>query len=219
RADARQRQAILQLTSGKEGLPWAVFASLTAKLLDPVFARFEVLANGLSSRVSAAPYLEMELTTINNPVTGKAERLQLRKPTGFTSLWADLGRSKKFRVATPGLAFEHSNLYGEFSEFDYTEAGPRQPAPGAPALSPIKFCMMHLPHSLAPIELPTEKPPPRTATLRIYLAAIAVFAAAAALTIYYARGMAGGMRMPGGWTMSMMWMMGHGPAAAIASIG
>ena len=125
RTDTRQRQAILQLTSGKEGLPWAVFASLTAKLLDPVFARFEVRANGLSSRVSAAPYLEMELTTINNPVTGKVERLQLRKPTGFTSLWADLGRSKKFRVATPGLAFEHSNLYGEFSEFDYTEAGPR----------------------------------------------------------------------------------------------
>src|SRR5207248_3134089 len=54
---------------------------------------------------------------------------------------------------------------------------------------------------------------------RIYLAAIAVFAAAAALTIYYARGMAGGMRMPGGWTMSMMWMMGHGPVAAIAFIG
>ena len=88
RADARQRQAILQLTSGKEGLPWAVFASLTAKLLDPVFARFEVRANGLSSRVSAAPYLEMELATINNPVTGKAERLQLRKPTGRDPLAA-----------------------------------------------------------------------------------------------------------------------------------
>ena len=53
------------------------------------------------------------------------QQLQLRKSTGFTSLWADLGRSKKFRVATPGLAFEHSNLYGEFSEFNYTDAGPR----------------------------------------------------------------------------------------------
>src|SRR5437764_10163823 len=79
---------------------------------------------------------------------------------------------------------------------------------------------MHSSHSApASIEIPAEKLPPRNATLRIYLAAIALFAAAAALTIYYARGMAGGMKMPGGWTMSMMWMMGHGPIAAMAFIG
>ena len=78
---------------------------------------------------------------------------------------------------------------------------------------------MHLPHSPASIELPAEKPQGRTATLRIYLAAIALFSAAAALTIYYARDMSGGMRMPGNWTMSMMWMMGRGPAAALAFIG
>src|SRR5437764_13347442 len=78
---------------------------------------------------------------------------------------------------------------------------------------------MHLPPSPARIELPAEKPQTRTATLRIYLAAIALFSAAAALTIYYARGMAGGMRMPGGWTMSMMWMMGRGPTAALGFIG
>jgi predicted metal-binding membrane protein len=33
-----------------------------------------------------------------------------------------------------------------------------------------------------------------------------VFTAALALTIYYCRTMSGGMEMPGGWTMSMMWM-------------
>ena len=33
-----------------------------------------------------------------------------------------------------------------------------------------------------------------------------VFAAALALTIYYCLTMSGGMDMPGGWTMSMMWM-------------
>src|SRR5436305_5727172 len=80
---------------------------------------------------------------------------------------------------------------------------------------------MHSSHSApASVEVPPEKlPQPRIATLRIYLAAIALFAAAAALTIYYARGMAGGMKMPGGWTMSMMWMMGRGPIAAMAFIG
>ena len=81
---------------------------------------------------------------------------------------------------------------------------------------------MSFPHS-APgsVEIPAEKlpqPQTRTATLRIYLAAIALFSAAAALTIYYARDMSGGMRMPGNWTMSMMWMMGRGPTAALAFI-
>jgi predicted metal-binding membrane protein len=34
----------------------------------------------------------------------------------------------------------------------------------------------------------------------------AVFAGAVAGTIHFSRSMAGGMEMPGGWTMSMMWM-------------
>jgi predicted metal-binding membrane protein len=77
---------------------------------------------------------------------------------------------------------------------------------------------MHPAHSVpAPGEVP--KPQTQNATLPICLAAIVLFAIAASLTVYYARAMAGGMKMPGGWTMSMMWMMGHGPLAALAFIG
>jgi predicted metal-binding membrane protein len=36
--------------------------------------------------------------------------------------------------------------------------------------------------------------------------AFVVFTIAAALTLYFVHGMRGGMAMPGGWTMSMMWM-------------
>jgi predicted metal-binding membrane protein len=35
---------------------------------------------------------------------------------------------------------------------------------------------------------------------------VVVFSVAAAATIHFCRSMAGGMDMPGGWTMSMMWM-------------
>jgi predicted metal-binding membrane protein len=38
------------------------------------------------------------------------------------------------------------------------------------------------------------------------LSCSAVFAISAACTIHFCRSMAGGMKMPGGWTMSMMWM-------------
>jgi predicted metal-binding membrane protein len=40
----------------------------------------------------------------------------------------------------------------------------------------------------------------------IYLAAAAVFAATVGYTIYACQQMSGGMKMPGGWVMSMMWM-------------
>jgi len=45
-----------------------------------------------------------------------------------------------------------------------------------------------------------------------------VFLVATASTIYAARGMSGGMRMPGGWTMPMMWMAMPGQSAAGAAI-
>src|SRR6516225_7995813 len=38
------------------------------------------------------------------------------------------------------------------------------------------------------------------------LACAAAFCASTATTIYFCRSMSGGMEMPGGWTMSMMWM-------------
>ncbi len=121
RASAAQRQALLELASGKRGGPFAIFAAVTATFLEPLYARYEVVVNGLDSRAIAAPYLEMQLAPIANPVTGEREYLQLQKPTGFTSTWADLGRSLKFAINAPGLQYDHSGQYGEYSEFAYVE--------------------------------------------------------------------------------------------------
>lgn len=41
----------------------------------------------------------------------------------------------------------------------------------------------------------------------VYLSSLALFAAAAVVTLYLTRSMSGGMAMPGNWTMSMMWMV------------
>ena len=48
--------------------------------------------------------------------------------------------------------------------------------------------------------------------------ATAIFLAAVAYTLYAARGMSGGMLMPGGWTMPMMWMAMPGQSLAGAAI-
>jgi hypothetical protein len=48
------------------------------------------------------------------------EELRLMKPTGFTSKWADLGKTTTYRIATPHISYDHSGPYGEFSEFEYS---------------------------------------------------------------------------------------------------
>jgi predicted metal-binding membrane protein len=50
-------------------------------------------------------------------------------------------------------------------------------------------------------------PPPRASREPVvYLIATLVFLVSAGLTVWFCWSMAGGMDMPGGWTMSMMWM-------------
>jgi predicted metal-binding membrane protein len=53
----------------------------------------------------------------------------------------------------------------------------------------------------------------------VYIGGLAVFAAAAALTVYFQVAMGGGgMEMPGGWTMSMMWMVMPGQTWLTAAL-
>jgi hypothetical protein len=121
RATKEQRDSILKVSEGKEGGPFAIFASITSKFLDPVFAPFDIKIDGLRSYAKAGKTLDLRLSPIENPVTGSKEQLQLRKPTGFTSTWADLGKTTKLVVESPGMSYDHSGQYAEYSEFAYTQ--------------------------------------------------------------------------------------------------
>jgi len=52
----------------------------------------------------------------------------------------------------------------------------------------------------------TEADPSRREQRAFFVFSGLAFAASTAGTIYFCRSMSGGMEMPGGWTMSMMWM-------------
>jgi hypothetical protein len=122
KATPAQRDALLKLTGGKVGGPWAIFAAVTAKWLDPLFAPFEVKVAELDSRARVGNYMEMALAPILNPVTNEVEQLYLDKPTGFTSTRASIGRSLTFRVDA-GLTYQHDGQYAEFSHFQYSGEG------------------------------------------------------------------------------------------------
>lgn len=122
KAPAAQRDALLKLTAGKFGGPWGIFAAVTAKWLDPLYAPFEVKVAELNSHARVGNYLEMALAPILNPVTQKVEELYLDKPTGFTSTRAAIGRSLTFKVDA-GLRYQHDGQYAEFSHFQYSGDG------------------------------------------------------------------------------------------------
>ena len=68
----------------------------------------------------------------------------------------------------------------------------------------------------------TPAAPSRASERATYAAALGVFVFATTLTIFFTRSMSGGMRMPGNWTMSMMWMIMPGQTwitAAAAFVG
>ena len=67
------------------------------------------------------------------------------------------------------------------------------------------------------MSLATEIPVSRNHPWGIYLVAAAVFAATVWYTIYSCREMSGGMAMPGGWVMSMMWMPMPGQSSLAAA--
>jgi predicted metal-binding membrane protein len=77
---------------------------------------------------------------------------------------------------------------------------------------------------LAGFSMTADRPPPglvaatrRTQAAGFILSSAVVFVVSAAATVYFCRSMAGGMDMPGGWTMSMAWMRMPGqtwPASA-----
>jgi hypothetical protein len=122
RATPPQRDALSKLSQGKMGGPWAIFAAVTSKWLEPRFARFEFDGSGLNSRVRAAEVLELALGPILNPVSNEPEEIYLDKPTGFTAKRTELGRSLNFRVRAE-LNYDHSGQFGEFSHFEYSGEG------------------------------------------------------------------------------------------------
>jgi hypothetical protein len=122
RANPAQRDVLLKLAHGGMGGPWAIFAAVTAKWLEPEFAPFNVHLDGLNSQAQAGKALEIKLGPILNPVTKEPEEIYLDKPTGFTAKRTALGRSLSFRVAS-GLQYDHSGKYGEFSQFEYSGEG------------------------------------------------------------------------------------------------
>jgi len=121
RADERQRDAIATLVKGEVGGPWGTLAWTWPTVHGPTPVHYEVTLDGVATRITAGDLLEVQSTTITNPVSGAQVHPGIVLPEGIVVRQADLGCSTVFRVAG-ALAMDHSGQYTAVGPFDY--AGP-----------------------------------------------------------------------------------------------
>jgi len=119
RADARQRDAIHALVSGKFGGPWGTLAWTWPTIHGPKAAKFEKEINGLHSRLRIGESVVIDATPIKNPVSGVEAHPSIVLPQGIIVRQGDLCATSAFRL-NDDIAFDHSGQYAAIGPFEYS---------------------------------------------------------------------------------------------------
>ncbi len=118
RADASQRSAIEEMLGGKVGGPWAVLGWTWPKIYGPHTAAYDIVFDGVNSRLKCGDYVEVEGGPIRNPVSGAEAYPGVTLPQGIILKRADLGATTRFRVSH-GVEYDHSGKYLAVGDFQY----------------------------------------------------------------------------------------------------
>ena len=119
RADDRQQQAISTLVGGEAGGPWGILAWTWPTIHGPKLVPYDVHLEGLDWRVKAGESLEIQSTTIKNPVSGAEVHPGAVLPEGIIFKRGDFGASEVFTVSD-GVSFAHPGQYTAIAGFDYS---------------------------------------------------------------------------------------------------
>jgi hypothetical protein len=121
RADARQRDALLQICSGKAGgMPFEILVTTFSKMLEPQFVPFKFELNGRDSRVQVGNALRISMAPIKNPVTGQPESLRMEHGTGFIFKLAECVSAEEMTVSAGELSFSWPKKAGFVSRVNYS---------------------------------------------------------------------------------------------------
>jgi len=84
-----------------------------------VMANYELVFDGVNSRMKCGEYVEIEGGPIKNPVTHAESYPGIVLPQGIIFKRGDLGATTRFRV-TRDVEYDHSGKYLAVAPFDYT---------------------------------------------------------------------------------------------------
>jgi hypothetical protein len=121
KADAAQRDALLQIASGKAGgLPFEIIVMTFSKVLDPLFVPFQFDINGKNSSVKIGNAINVALEPIKNPVTGEPESVRVEHSTGFIFKSAECASAKQMSVNAGELKYSWPNKAGFVATVQYS---------------------------------------------------------------------------------------------------
>jgi len=106
RADARQREALLTISSGQAGgMPFEIIVTTFSKVLDPQFVPFQFNWKGRDSSVRVGNAMNIALEPIKNPVTKEPETVHVNHVTGFIFKEAECASAATMNVNAGELKF------------------------------------------------------------------------------------------------------------------
>jgi len=110
RADAKQRDALLNICGGQQGgMPFEVIVTTFSKMLDPQFVPFTFNLNGRNSSVQIGDAMMVAVEPIKNPVTGEPESVRVHHATGFIFKEAECVSAARMNVNAGELKFSWPN--------------------------------------------------------------------------------------------------------------
>jgi hypothetical protein len=120
KANAAQRDALLQIVSAKQGgLPFEIIVTTFSKILDPLFVPFQFNFRGFYSSVKVGDGIRIRLAPIKNPVTGEPESVRVEHGTGFIFHNAECLAADEGKVTAGELNFSWPNKAGFLTHVRY----------------------------------------------------------------------------------------------------
>ena len=120
KASAAQREALLEIGSGKAGgLPFEILATTFSTLLEAQFVPFDVQINGLQSSARLGENFRIALEPIKNPVSGNPEQVEVNHGTGFIFQKAECASAREGCVTLDGMKFSYPDKAGFIARVHY----------------------------------------------------------------------------------------------------
>jgi hypothetical protein len=120
KATAEQREALIQIASGKAGgMPFEIIVTTFAKLLEPRFLPFQFNLNGRNSSVEIGKEATVGMAPIKNPVTGEPESVRIEHATGFIFKAAECVSADDMKIDFGELKFSWPKKAGFVTQIRY----------------------------------------------------------------------------------------------------
>lgn len=122
KASQAQVDAFLSILSGKEGgMPWEALAGTIARFEGPIRKPVQIEISGERSAVHVPGAIELRLTPLTDPVSGKEKEVHIVYPKGGF-FWNDarVATTEVMRAGYGELQIEWPNKYASAAEVNWT---------------------------------------------------------------------------------------------------